>query len=323
MNDEIETLSGIPVRSEKIEFDTSQLIGCKGCGRPNPPNRAECIYCGIALPVTGGTASELKLRSVEHWEKAFNLILVGGTASEVDLDSLPFDSNLIRRAIELSPPVPIGRFATPGAAASLNQRLDDAGLRSVVVADEDLDASHPPIRLRSLSARDDRFILTKFNTNERVEFRPESLKLLVVGRLFEERSEQTLKKKRGGVKEIEGRNVSKDSGVVDIYFAEEPGGFRIMESGFDFSGLGERKSFIAAENIKALVDLLKIAAPSAAVSTDYVSKRSFIESVWSSTMQNASKGLQRAGFGLTVEKAELSSNEEQFTKYSRTVMLTI
>ena len=323
MNDETEALSGIPVRSDKIEFDASQLIGCKGCSRLNPPNRAECIYCGFALPVTGGTASELKLRSVEPWEKAFNITLVGGTANEVDLDSLPFDSNLIRSAMELSPPVPIGRFATSGAAASLNQRLNDAGLRSVVIADNDLDAAHPPVRLRSMSVGDDRFILTKFNTSERVEFRPETLKLLVVGRLFEERSEQTLKKKRGGVKEIEGRNVSKDSGVVDIYFADELGGFRVMESGFDFSGLGERKSFIAAENIKALVELLKISVPSAAVSTDYLSKRSFLESVWPSTMRNVSRGLQRAGFGLTVEKAEVSSNEEQFTKYSRTVMLTI
>jgi hypothetical protein len=125
------------------------------------------------------------------------------------------------------------------------------------------------------------------------------------------------------VKEVDGRNVSTDSGVIDIYFDDEPNGFRILEGGFDFSGLGERRSFLAAENMKKLVEELQIFAPSAAISEDYVAKRNILEKFWPCSIRNDSRGVQRAKFGLTVEKAEVTTNMEQFTKYSRMVRLTL
>lgn len=322
MKDETNVVDGMPVRSEKIEFDPSQLVACERCGRSNAPNRSECIYCGADLSIADVTGPELRFRDVESWEKAFNIILIGGDIHDAVTDPLPFDRELIKRAID-SPPAPLGRVAARTTAELLCRRLNDAKFISVVVSDEDLNAEQSPVRLRSLSVTGDSFVLTTFNTNDQIEFPAESMRLIVIGRLFEERFEQTLKKKRGGVKEIEGRNVSKDSAVVDVYFGEDRNGFRILESGFDFSSLGERKSFLAAQNIKALCELLRTSAPSAAVSEDYVSKRGTLERIWPSTMRNDSKGVQRAKFGLTVEKAEVSTNMVQFTKYSRLVRLTI
>lgn len=323
MSEEFDLMDGIPVRSEKIEFDRSQLVACGACSRPNAPNRAECIYCGTALSIVTDGRSTLKIRDVESWEKAFNIVLIGKGEHSSESDGLPLDADVVQKALNFGPPMPLGRVGTADAAAAVNERSSGSGLQTTVVSDESLNAENPPVRLRSLSVAAGGIVLTTFNMNERLEFPSDSLRLIVVGRLFEERLEQSLKKKRGGVKEIDGRNISKDSGVVDLYFGDDPNGFRITESGFNFSGLGERKSFVAAENIKAVVDQLRSTAPLAAVSTDYISKRSTLEKIWPSTMRNDSKGVQRAKFGLTVEKAEVSTNTEQFTKYSRLVRRTI
>jgi hypothetical protein len=323
MSEEIEVVDGVPVRSEEIGFDPSQLVACSGCGRSNAPNRSECIYCGAELPIDPAAAPALKLRNVEAWEKAFNIVLIGKGIPQTHLVPSPLDADVIQQAIEVDPPTPIGRVATAEAAAAVNERVKDAKLHSIVVSDEDLSILRPSVRLRSLSAADGGFVLTTFNTNERVEFPVGSLRLIVIGRLFEERLEQTLKKKRGGVKEVEGRNVSKDSGVIDIYFDHEPNGFRILEGGFDFSGLGERRSFLAAENMNTLIEELRMFAPSAVVSEDYIAKRHILEKFWPCSIRNDSRGVQRAKFGLIVEKAEVTTNVEQFTKYSRLVRLTI
>ena len=323
MNEEFEIMDGLPVRSEKIEFDRSQLLACSSCGRTNAPNRLDCIYCGVALPVGQGAAPALKLRDVEAWEKAFNIVLIGKGVPPIHPVPAPLDADIIQRAIELGPPTPIGRVATAEGAAVVNERLQDAKLHSVVVSDEDLNILRPSVRLRSLSAADGGLILTTFNTNERLEFRVGSLRLIVIGRLFEERLEQTLKKKRGGIEEVDGRNVSKDSGVIDLYFDDEPNGFRIFEGGFDFSGLGEGRSFLAVENMQKLIEELKNSAPSAVVSEDYVAKRNILEKFWPCSIRNDSRGVQRVKFGVTVDRAEVTSNLEQFTKYSRLIRLTI
>ena len=323
MSEDIDVMDGMPVRSKKIEFDPSQLVACDACGRPNAPNRAECIYCGTGLPVGEVDLSPLKIREVEPWERAYNIILIRNCPVGSSLSDQPFDSKIVQKAIEFAPPMPLGRVETAEAAAVVSGRFGESGLQTVVVSDESLNASNPPVRLRSLSVASGTFVLTTFNINERVEFPSDALKLIVLGRLFEERTEQSLKKIRGGVKEIDGRSVSKDSGVLDLYFDGDLGGFRITESGFDFSGLGEQKSFLAAENMKAIIEQLRLSAPSAVISADYVMKRSIIEKIWPANIHNDSKGVQRAKFGLTVERAEVSINTEQFTKYSRLVRLTI
>ena len=321
MGDEIEAVDGIAVRSEKIEFDASEMRACGECGRANAPNRAACIYCGAASAADGDSA-EPKLREVEPWERAFNIVLVGGRASQ-DPGACPIDAEILRRAAELKPPTPVGRTATGESAEMVRAKLEDLGVHAVVLSDEELAGERPPVRLRSLNIDGGRFVATAFNTGERLEYPADSLESIVIGRLFEERAEQTMKRSRKGVKETDARNVSKDSGVVDIYIAGAPDGFRILESGFDFSCLGAGKSIIATENMAKLVDLLKYTAPHVVVSADYLSKRKLLEEVWPSQTRNDSKGVQRSRFGLYLAKAEVTSNAEQFTRYSRLVRRTI
>jgi hypothetical protein len=319
--DEIETVDGIAVRSDKIEFDASELRACGRCGRSNAPNRGECIYCGAALE--GGEArAELNLRQVEPWERAFNVVLLGSPGSGEAQPSHIADE-ILRRATELTPPIPVARVATAEMGEAVRTKLEDIGSKAAVVSDVDLAPEHPPVRLRSLNIDDSTFSVTTFNTGEHLEFPAHSLELIVIGRLFEERAEQTLKRSRKDVKETDARNVSKDSGVIDVYLAGTPNGFRILENGFDFSCLGRRKSLLASENMSKFLDLLRSISPSASVSSDYLSKRKLLEEVWPSQIRSDSKGVQRSGFGLSLAKAEVTSNTEQFTRYSRLVRRTL
>src|SRR3954454_7533097 len=64
------------LQTEKIAFDRDELVPCSGCGRMNPPNRLKCIYCAQELDAelkTGGSG-KMAFRSLELWEKGFNLI---------------------------------------------------------------------------------------------------------------------------------------------------------------------------------------------------------------------------------------------------------
>jgi hypothetical protein len=319
--DDIETVDGLAVRSGKIEFDPTELRTCGRCGRSNAPNRGECIYCGAAL-AGGDLEADLKLRAVEPWERAFNVVLVGGQGPE-EPPQLPIAYEILRRASELDPPAPVARVATLEMGEVVRAKLEGVGFKAAVFSDEDLAPERPPARLRSLSVDDAGFSLTTFNTGERLEFPAASLELVVVGRLFEKRSEQTLKRNRKDVKETDVLSISSDSAVVDIYPAEAPNGFRILESGFDFSCLGSDKRLLAAENMAKLVNLLKSITPNATVSFDYLSKRILLDEVWPAQLKIDSNGVKRSGFGVTLAKAEVTSNTEQFTKYSRLVRQTL
>lgn len=317
----IETVGGVHVRSERIEFDASELVVCEGCGRANAPNRAECIYCGKAMPHAGSFA-ELKLREPEPWEKGFNVV-ISAVSDASHPGSPPIDRETFKRAMELGSPIPVVRTASLETAESARARFDGEGFRSVIVSDEELEGDRPPARLRSLSAVDGLFALTDFNTGERRDFAIDELELIVSGRLFEERSEQTLRKNRKGVTELDAGSTVKDSGVIDLYFAGEPWGFRIEETGFDFSWLGTDKSLLATENMKMLLGRLREICPKARFSDDYLGKRNFLAEIWPAEPRNDSKGVKRWNFGRSIANASVTSNRLQFTKYSRLLRCTL
>ena len=322
VGDKIETVGGLSVRSERIEFDASELLPCPDCGRPNAPNRAECLYCGGQL---AGTSPDIDLRSrtPEPWEKGFCVVLLetGGAAFPA---SLPVDREVLMRASELGTPLPVSRLGSEVAAAAAAERMRESGMRCVVLGDEELDGEGPPTRLRSISADKDSFVLRNFNTEETFSFPTDALDLIVSGRIFEERSEQTIRKdKKKGVTELDSGSTTKDSGVLDLYFAGEPKGFRIEETGFDFSFLGAEKSMLASENLKKLADRLRSISPTAKYSSDYGKKRSFIAEIWPAQPVNDSKGVKRWNLGRSIANASITSNREQFTRYSRLLRSTI
>ena len=318
----IETVGGISVRSERIEFDAADLIPCGSCGRANAPNRSECIYCGKML-ANLASRSEIKPRDLEAWEKGFNIVVLNFPPELEDCEPLPIDRGLMLRAGEIGPPLPVLRTASEGAAAMAAERMAGVGALCLVVGDEELEGDRPPMRLRSITIEGNTFVLTDFNTPGKVTFIMDSLELIVSGRIFEERSEQMIRKDKKGVTELDRGSTMKDSGVVDLYFAGDRRTFRIEETGFDFSFLGPDKSNLAAENIKTLIERLREASPSAKFSDDYFKKKGFIAEIWPAGSRNDSKGVKRWNLGRSIANATVTSNREQFTKYSRLLRRTI
>ncbi|HEX6280374.1 MAG TPA: hypothetical protein VFZ49_10235, partial [Pyrinomonadaceae bacterium] len=108
-----------------------------------------------------------------------------------------------------------------------------------------------------------------------------------------------------------------DHAVIDLYAGDDPGGFRILPHGFDFSCLGDDKSLLALENMKILKERLRDVFRNAIFDDTYSIKLAILDQVWPRTVTNISKGMQRVGMSVERSVGESVSNEEQFTRYSR------
>jgi hypothetical protein len=326
-----ERVGDIRIRSEEIGFKSDEMLPCGKCGKANPPNRFECLYCGTALDLPDNAAANLRItpREVETWEKAVNVVVSGGSHL-VDTQmiaeaaaSMSIDDGRLESAVNFPSPSPIHRLSSEADAAEVRKRLETLGFNVSVIPDEALNADNPPVRLRSLEFWDDKLILTAFNSLEKFEFDVTRLILIVPGTIIETRSESILRKTRKETKNLNETNFASDYGVIDIYFAEDSLGYRITAYGFDFSCLGSDKGILAAENLGALSEKLKKAAPLAVFVGDYIEKKNFLDLVWGPTRVNESKGVKRVGLVMARAKGEITSNNQQFTKYSRLQRLLI
>lgn len=324
----VESVGGIPVRSEPVGYSADEMSACGKCGRANAPLRAECLYCGTALSVdmNAAAAGQITLREPEAWERGTNVVLLGLDGATVHLEALTaagVEKETAEKLSGFASPTPLIRVATEEAAAVIAERLGAAGIRAAIFSDEELTGTSGPVRLRSIEHEDGKLVLYTFNSNDAVTFSAEDLRLIVTGSLIETRSETQMKRKKGAYKGVEDSIVRSDTGVADLYFAEDLTGYRILTAGFDFSHLGDAMGIIAAENLKAVVSVLRMLSPNAVLADDFAAKRSMLERVWQCGSRNESKGVQRTGFGLTVTKGRVSDNSEQFTKYSRLMRFTL
>jgi len=324
----IEEVDGVPVRSEPAGYGAAELLTCKNCCRSNAPDRFECIYCGTALEGAGETVDLERLRSreLEAWENGINIVLLNSSLSEeaeLQLSKLGFERKSVKQIGDFRTPTPIARVATEAAAIIIGEKLENAGAKIKLVSDDELSVPLTPVRLRSIAIDAATLQVITFNSNETVEFPAGKLKLVVTGSVVETRSETHLKKKKGKYLGINDSIVTADTGVADIYFDGDLRGFRIFTSGFDFSVLGEDKSLLAADNLRTLVEKLCAVNEDAVLVGDYQGKRTLLDLIWPCTVRSESKGVQRSGFGLSVSKGASSSNENQFTKYSRLLRLTL
>lgn len=327
----IESVDGIPLRSDEPGYRPDELLSCGRCRRTNPPNRLECLYCGetLAIDTEGANRIELRVRELEAWEKGFSVVLLVKPDSTITDDiaslfsDLGIDDGLTKRILEFESPTPLVRVPTEAACRVIESRITKIGAKVAIVSDDDIGDETSPVRLRSCSIEKEKLVLTTFNTNEAIEFPLDALTAIVTGMIIETHSEKTLKKKKGNYLGSDDAVVSSDVGVADLYLEGESNGFRIMTTGFDFAFLGDAKSILAADNLKLLVSKLEELSSNAKIFSDYQVKRKLLDSVWPCKTQNESKGFVRSGFGVSLSKGEFTSNAEQFTKYSRLVWRTL
>ena len=323
MNDAIENSKLVLTKSARCDPQTV-MTACPGCGRLSPPDRATCLYCGRELPLTeiAKTTAPKHLRRPESWENGFNVIFMSAAGginvnTQVLSDALSLDEQTVAKIIDLGGPLPVFRAATETDAERVSSYLRSNGLSCEVVADELLAADTLPRRVRRVDFLNDSIRLTLFNTGEIVEASRENIGLFVTGAIVETKTETSEKRKRGKSEVLDQAELSSDETVIDIYLRDEAIGFRVVAAGFDFSGLGERKTLLAVNNMKLLAEELFRVAPEAK-RANYFECDAVLNKVWEIDERTATEGLQRVGLGKTaIKRTGRTSNLRQFTKFSR------
>lgn len=324
----VEYVDGIPVASEQIGFARDELIVCRKCIKPNPPNRLHCFYCGEALdlPAEAAAGLQIKPEEIDALQNGINIIFIpnGQNADAAEIvKAVAIDEGLIEFALRQDSPMPIARVGENDEALRIQARLSPLGVAAKLVADVELKGETPPQRIRSIAFGEDSISFVSFDSKEHFEFPYSRIEAIVVGTIIETRRDATIKKSGKETKHLDESSTTSDFRLIDIHVASDATGYRVTSHGFDFSCLGKKKSLLAVENLRKLVDALRGSAPNAIFDDTYPSKQKILDLVWEPTRRNESKGVQRAGFGLAVSKGEITSNAVQFTKYSRLRKLLI
>jgi hypothetical protein len=312
------------IQSEKIAFDPDQMIACGGCGRMNPPNRFRCLYCAHELEVDLNNAALLRpvLRKLELWERGFNVVS-GAKEPNADVDGiaklLSIDAAHLTDILSAGVPLPLARVESEKEASFLNASLTELGLKCLVIGDADLAPETLPVRLRGMEVSDTTIVTIDFNTDSIEAHDIRDLILAVPGSITLGRVDSLEKRGRGGKsKLLDETATTSDESVLDIYDRNGTIGYRINQTGFDFSCLSENKGLIASENMRSLLQRLKQAAPELKVADDYVRVRHLLSGVWDVEFRNDSQGVKRFGLGkVELGRVASTSNLNQFTKYSR------
>lgn len=316
---EPEWLRKHPLRSEEIGFSPDELIECRGCGRWNAPNRPTCLYCGSGLEGVGIT--KFDIREPESWESGFNVVIVdaiGGDAESaaVELASLLHsERESVKALLKAGKMIPLARVETENQAVGISEKLAVFGIKTMVVADEWLRRTSPPTRLKSINFDGNQLKLELFSLGEVRSLESDALALIVPGVILEGRTESIERRKRRVAKTVSESAISSDEPVIDIYSNDDPTGWRIRASGFDFSCLGPDKSMLVAENMNRLSAKLVEFSPAARLVDDYVKVRSFLEYAWPSESRRDKQhvALNRK----EVSNVFTTNNTMQLTKYSR------
>ncbi|MEO6333727.1 MAG: hypothetical protein ABIO91_01970 [Pyrinomonadaceae bacterium] len=305
--------------SPQIGFSREEMVACGACGKANAPTRPSCLYCGEGLEHSGITRFDI--RQPESWESGFNVVMLDASGADtnraaVQLASLlGVDRDVLLSILTAGKALPLARVESESQAAGVSQTLSELGIKTMIVADDDLHPKSTPARLRSLTFEGDKLRLELFNGSEIRTLDRDDLALIVPGVIFEERTESIEKRKLRGSKTLSETETSSDGPVIDIYSRNDAAGRRIPASGFDFSCLGSEKSLIVAENMKRLVATLADFSPGARLVEDYVKVRSMLELAWPAESRRESQRLARNR--KEVSNVSTSNNAVQLTKYSR------
>jgi len=318
MADDPQTIDGIPIRSEQIGFSPEELVACGKCAKANPPNRLNCFYCGEALELPSEIADGIRFKpsEIEDWEPGVNLIV---TAVPRDLDpqaissAISFGDEIVDSLLE--PPIPLFRVKSQ-EVDEVEARLTRLGLEVGRVEDLALLLSTPPVRLKGIGFDGGSLSVQSFNSSDVSSVDAGDVTLIVVGSIITTTAESKLKKKRKETKEFDEYTAHSDHLVIDLHTSVDRIGYRILPHGFDFSCLGGEKSLVAADNVRKLIEKLS-SLPKVIVDRSYASKLGILDRVWPRTVANTSKGIERNWFGVQRATGFTTSNETQFTRYSR------
>lgn len=318
-------LKDLPLNAKSEGYKAEEMIACQKCQRKNPPNRLECLYCGVELEFDENQTVKPIVRKMDSHVKGSNLIYLGNLKNwdETQIAEVAkmtrMTNDEVKKIFVNEKSLPIARVETEKEVLHISKAFEQLGLKTSVIEDETFELEKNPKRIRSIQTTAETFNLQDFNTNEIFEIRREDLILIVVGTVFERKLEATEKyQKKDENKIVSLAEISSDSVVIDLYTNNNLIGYRIIPSGFDFSWLADEKKLLAIENVKILINKLREFATFAKYDDDYWKVRDSLVNVWQNEETTDSKGLQRQNFGkFNRETVTTTSNLMQFTKYSR------
>jgi len=306
-------------------FTPDQMVRCESCLRANPPTRANCLYCGSALPVQPAAVVLQKpaLRPLEKWEHGYNNILLPSPANFSEgclaetADFLRLEKEDLRRIVAAALPLPLARSSSKEEAELIQQRLKTAQMTSFIVADTllGLDAA---LKLRALEFRDNGVDAYQSPQSAPLKISHDDFVLMVSGRITRKRVELTEERKRSENRVLEADQFFADESIMDLYTKHETTPYRIASGSFDFSCLAERKLLVASENMSILISVFRENVPTISYDQTYNAVRKALEPVWRSEQQNESTGWRRGRPGkYSLGSVMETSNESQFSRYSR------
>jgi hypothetical protein len=314
--------------SEPQGFSAEQMIRCEECLRANPPTRVSCLYCVAPLPVTENSLRLRKpvLRPPEKHQSGYNNILLPqdqAPPQEVVEEAaalLKLDTEKLQEIVSQEIALPVARTASSEEAELVLLRLNDLGLQSVMLSDQDLGLAENVVkRVRSMSFDAVSLAIQQAGAMEETIVAWTDILLIIPARLIETRLEITERMTRKSEKDIlDTSEFFRDEMVIDFYTSRDSNTWRVTANGFDFSCLGQDKALIANENMRRLQRLFTSKAVNAIVDETYQRVRSILELAWTTQPESQSSGWRRERPGkLSVGMATTKSNESQFTRYSR------
>ena len=319
-----EQIDGMKIREEEIGYSSDQMLACSKCGKANPPNRANCLYCAGPVEnfVAGSDTPKLNLRRLENWENGFNVIALSprcGTGTSELAKIFGPNADEIESLLEASHSVPLARFESESDAVIAKDHLARFEMDAVVVSDVMLKMGKPNVRSRSVEFLPDAILFVSFNTGKSTIVPVNDIALVVTGTVTESKFESIEKgRKKTQRKSISESSTTSDDLVVDVYTGDDEQGWRIMTKGFDFSCLGDEKVMLAGENIRRLVERIRASAPHTKFVEEYDHVGNAMSAVWEIESRKDFEGIKRTGFLRSgFSSVVRTTNVDQFSKYSR------
>lgn len=303
-------------------FAATEMVACPACSRANPPTRSNCLYCGAELGIAETTSSVAT--APHHEQESENLLHVvavmalndghahaGADVGELlSLSTLEFKALLSRRV------APLLSTTMAARAQSTSEKLNAAGLGTIIVSDQQLNLETTPKEISALQVVDDSLIASVRRNGENVSVRSEDVALIVLGRFYSTTTEVEQKGNKSK-QVIAERHLTSDEAVLDFYSWDDEIGCRIRAGSFDFSCLGAEKKVTAFENFGALTDLLRRKAENAVFDDSYVQLRGALNKIWPPEPRASTTERRRTLTRAINATATKRDNELQFTRYSR------
>ena len=312
-------------------FTHDEMVTCESCLRANPPTRANCLYCGEQLAkveVPAATPAQSEPRPAVVAETSFYVLLPpGGNESldETKFQEIAARSDLkglkgpeLLTALKAGASLPLSQVARQEQADQLIAEFAERGIRAIAIKSDDLKSGSGVKKIRGFEFSEAGVAGWLGTSSERLFEKWDELILMVVGRLHTSNVEDVVRRKRGGSKPVERRELSNDESVFDLYSRSSADGWRIAAESFDFSCLGERKGITTFENFRTLINFFRERAETLTVDDSYLAARPLLGSVWSLEESTRTGGWRRSGAGkIDMSTVTTIDNESQFTNYSR------